>query len=225
MSVDGEDLLIKAGDDLFLDSLGDDVHVRADDDIRMKPNYNFTDFVTGWETIFRGSGETEYYDSDAGNTYGYIRPVSDNDRRVLQFEGYDKVVLRSETGNKNWTFDGEGKLRLPIAGDIVDANGDSVLGSAVVRQDTAPIAANGTLWFNTVEGTLYINYNDQWVDASPTVLPPPDTNPEVESVTFNDNTVQTTAWPGTLSYDDLTDKPAAPAFVGGGGASTWLTAD
>ena len=72
---------------------------------------------------------------------------------------------------------------------------------------------------------MYVEYNGQWVDASPTVLAPPDVNPTVESLTFNNATVQTTAWPGTLSYNDLTDKPVTQTFVGGGGASTWLTAN
>jgi hypothetical protein len=95
----------------------------------------------------------------------------------------------------------------------------------VIISDTAPEPSSGVQWFNTQEARTYVAYNDQWVDASPTLLAPPDTNPTLESVTFNDNTTQTTAWSGTYSYNNLTDKPVTPAFVGGGGASTWLTAD
>lgn len=87
----------------------------------------------------------------------------------------------------------------------------------LVASATAP--TTGILWFNNVEGRVYIRYNDQWVDASPTVLPVPDTNPTLESVTFNDNTKQTTAWSGVVSYNDLTDKPT---YIGGGNANTWL---
>jgi hypothetical protein len=113
---------------------------------------------------------------------------------------------------------------LSVGGNVVSGGGDAT----VVRQDTAPTADNGILWFNTQEARMYIKYNEQWVDSSPTVLTPPETNPTFESVTFNDATVQTTAWTGTVSYRNITEVPepfTMPTFVGGGGASTWLTAD
>jgi hypothetical protein len=121
------------------------------------------------------------------------------------------------------TVDGNPIITVNTAGNIT-VQGDVAIGTVIIS-DTAPEPNNGVQWFNTVEARTYIAYNEQWVDASPTVLAPPDTNPTLESVTFNDNTTQTTAWPGTLSYNDLTNKPVTPAFVGGGGASTWLTAD
>ena len=111
------------------------------------------------------------------------------------------------------------------SGIDVDSNGTISVTTAntVEFSDTAP--DTDALWFNTVEARIYVKYNDQWVDANPTVLPPPEDNPTFESITFSDATVQTTAWPGTLSYNDLTDKPVTAAFVGGGGANTWLTAE
>jgi hypothetical protein len=127
-------------------------------------------------------------------------------------------------------FEVQGVTTLAFAGDnlAVDSINDVttvsvVLPDLVVTNETAP--ETGVLWFNTNEARMYIKYNEQWVDSSPTVLTPPETNPTFESVTFNDATVQTTAWLGTLSYNDLTDKPITPQFVGGGGANTWLTAD
>jgi hypothetical protein len=39
--------------------------------------------------------------------------------------------------------------------------------------DTAPALDNGKLWFNSEEGRTYVRYNNQWVDANPTVLPLP----------------------------------------------------
>jgi hypothetical protein len=74
----------------------------------------------------------------------------------------------------------------------------------VVRQDTAPTAANGTLWFNTVEGRLYIKYSDVWVDAAPLVQPPPDTDLDVNSITFPDASVQTSAYINRLDNGDFT---------------------
>jgi hypothetical protein len=124
------------------------------------------------------------------------------------------------------TVDGNPIITVTTSGSIsVQGDTNLILGSVVIS-DTAPDATTpGSQWFNTVEARTYVAYNEQWVDSSPTVLAPPDTNPTLESVTFNDATVQTTAWTGTYSYDDLTDKPVAPTFVGGGGANTWLTAE
>jgi hypothetical protein len=121
------------------------------------------------------------------------------------------------------TVDGNPIITVNTAGNIT-VQGDVAIGTVIIS-DTAPEPSSGVQWFNTVEARTYVAYNEQWVDASPTILAPPDVNPTLESVTFNDNTTQTTAWSGTVSYNDLTDKPVTPAFVGGGGASTWLTAD
>jgi len=38
--------------------------------------------------------------------------------------------------------------------------------------DTAPTITTGAQWFNTEEGRLYINYNNAWVEASPTQIDP-----------------------------------------------------
>ena len=125
-----------------------------------------------------------------------------------------EIWARSKGSDVNiWSFDKNGNIVFPDA--TVQTTAFNVPSS-----EAAPGA--GLLWFNPVEARMYVKYNNQWVDASPTVLPEPDTNPTLESVTFNDATVQTTAWTGVVSYDNVTDKPA---FVGGGAASTWLTAD
>jgi hypothetical protein len=124
------------------------------------------------------------------------------------------------------TVDGNPIITVNTAGNFTVQGDTNIVLGAVVISDTAPAATTpGSQWFNTVEARTYVAYNEQWVDSNPTVLAPPDTNPTLESVTFNDNTTQTTAWSGTYSYNDLTDKPVAPAFVGGGGANTWLTAE
>ena len=106
-------------------------------------------------------------------------------------------------------------------GDIVDYYDQSIIHP--VAGDTPPLGAtDGRLWFKSDEARLYIMYGNQWIDASPTVVPPPMTTPVVESITFNDDTVQTTAWPGTYSYNNLTDKPGDPALIDGGNAYTAL---
>jgi hypothetical protein len=182
-----------------------------------------------------------------GESYAYIYIPSvgnQNNGTALQLHSYATetsqvqlfgrggvTITTTDSGNnpKAFEFDNRGALRLPADGSIIFPDNSfqttafTGFPDLVTDGETAP--DTGVLWFNSAEARLYIKYNNQWVDASPTVLAPPDTNPDVESITFNDATVQTTAWPGTVSYNDLTDKPATPTFVGGGSASTWLTPD
>ena len=71
------------------------------------------------------------------------------------------------------------------AADITDRKGNSLI--YVPASDTAPDHdINGLLWFNSQEGRIYVRYNDQWVDASPTVIPP---SVDVTQLTNGENTV------------------------------------
>lgn len=73
--------------------------------------------------------------------------------------------------------------------------GSSGTGGMVAIGDSAPPTGNnGALWFNSDEARGYVEYNNTWVELSPTVLPQPEQNPEVKTITFDDNTVQTTAY-------------------------------
>jgi hypothetical protein len=115
----------------------------------------------------------------------------------------------------NWQFGVDGRLTFPDATVQTTAyTGQSGLSGysgfsgingvdTIPRQDTPP--TNGTLWFNTVEGRMYIKYSDVWVDASPLVMPQPDPDIDVASVTFADASVQTTAFVGTAVVDRLTN--------------------
>jgi hypothetical protein len=163
--------------------------------------------------------------SDGGNPYSGDQNES-NERVQFGFKETESnssnfYIISTENPNgigdsnadKRWEFQGTGGFQFPD---------ESVQTTAFNIPSGPTPPAKGLLWFNPVEARVYVKYNNQWVDASPTVLPEPDNNPTFESVTFNDASVQTTAWTGTYSYNDLTDKPT---FVGGGGASTWLTAE
>jgi len=114
----------------------------------------------------------------------------------------ETVSFGTSGDSYTWRFGTDGDLAIPPGKTIRDAmTGDDLLGSGsstVVRQDTAPTAANGTLWFNTVEGRLYIKYSDQWIDAAPLVQPAPDTDLDVNSITFADASVQTSAYSNRL---------------------------
>ena len=157
-----------------------------------------------------------YNDLFLGDDFNYVKLPNGAGNLGVEIGTHNRDGGSSNT----WRFGTDGKLTFPDA----TVQTTAWQGAAVVS-DTAPEDFKGRLWFNSTEARMYVKYMDQWVDASPTVLPPPDVNPTFETLTFNDATVQTTAWPGTLSYNDLTDKPIVSAFVGGGGASTWLTAD
>ena len=80
----------------------------------------------------------------------------------------------------------------------VQGNTNIVLGSVIVS-DTAPAATTiGSQWFNTLDARTYIAYNNQWVDSSPLIQPTPDTDIDVNSITFPDASVQTSAYSNKL---------------------------
>ena len=161
-----------------------------------------------------GSGETAY-GVEIGTNVGDAniwRFGTDGSLTIpgdIRSEGNINIDINlSDSTLRRWQFGEVGSLTLPEGCDILDSNGDSVLGggsgsSTVVRQDTPPSADNGTLWFNTLEGRLYIKYSDAWIDAAPLMTPAPDTDIDVASITFPDASVQTTAFTGTASTDRL----------------------
>jgi hypothetical protein len=99
--------------------------------------------------------------------------------------------------NNYVTVDGNPIITINTAGNLT-IQGDVNIGTVTIS-DTAPTATTGTQWFNTVEGRTYIAYNGAWVDASPLMMPAPDSNIDVVSITFPDASVQTTAFTGVSS--------------------------
>ena len=66
-----------------------------------------------------GNDPTELVTLDVGNDATNGDPT----------EGFLKIITEKETGsNKEWKFDANGVLHLPTSGDIVDSEGNSVLG-------------------------------------------------------------------------------------------------
>ena len=145
------------------------------------------------------------------NTYNYSEDVSN----TWTFE--NRGALRIPAGGDIINSSGQSVLgsnySLPTASNSVlggikigaglniDGNGVVTASGGVTtiaRQDTPPTAANGTLWYNTLEGRLYIKYSDVWVDAVPLMMPAPDTDIDVVSITFPDASVQTSAFSNKL---------------------------
>jgi hypothetical protein len=136
---------------------------------------------------------------------GFLNLETDTGVAVIGTNGPQPLLVSINEDDKIWSFDPDGGITFPDATVQTTAyTGQSGGSSTVVRQDTAPTASNGTLWFNTVEGRLYIKYSDVWVDAAPLVQPPPDTDIDVNSITFPDATVQTSAYINRLDNGDYT---------------------
>jgi hypothetical protein len=134
-----------------------------------------------------------------GNVYGGMR---------LETWNSVPIDIRTRAGGqgndiKNWRFDSNGSITFPDGSIQTTAYTGGSGSSTVVRQDTAPTTStNGTLWFNTVEARMYIKYNDQWVDSSPVIIPPPQTELDVNSITFADATTLTSAYTSKLVNGD-----------------------
>ena len=89
---------------------------------------------------------------------------------TVGFDDGPQTVTFSSVANKTWTFGQSGGLQFPD-GTIQNTAYSSIYSYTV---SATPPEAN-KLWFNTVDGRLYINVYDEgtlWVDASPPVVPP-----------------------------------------------------
>ena len=150
---------------------------------------NITNQVTGVSAI-RFDKDTGFNVEDLGE--GEVKISLGSSWKTWQVDGQDSLVA---VGEDTVTFVAGTNMSITTSAEDKTITFDATGGgdATVVRQDTAPTAANGTLWFNTVEARIYIRYNDQWVDAAPTVLAPPETDIDVNSITFADASVLTSA--------------------------------
>jgi hypothetical protein len=180
---------------------------------------------------------------------------------AVHIGGADAFVITRGNGSNNptWSFKDNGKLTLPINGDIVDSNGVSVLGASTstgnftFTNDTVSNTAGMLL--STARGTLALG-TDMEVPGVPQhfhiAFDGSNTNAPTQelflgddfnavqihgvdgapyygvrvrandrqggaqkewqfnadgNLSFPDATVQSTAWTGSVSYDNVTDKP------------------
>ena len=112
------------------------------------------------------------------------------------------ITTMSTATDNTWTFGTNGITTIP--GDIQDVNGSVI---RVASTSTAPARVNGQLWFNNAEGRLYIKDNGAWVDANPTVIPPPSTY-------LDDITVEGSTF--TINGSTLTIDSTGTLLVNGG---------
>jgi len=93
MTSPDDDLYIKAVDDLWLDALADDVHIRANDDVRIKVGYNFDDDDAQAEWQFSNDGSI-FFPNGSQQTTAWTGNVDYNDinNRPSLFSGdYDDL--------------------------------------------------------------------------------------------------------------------------------------
>jgi hypothetical protein len=125
---------------------------------------------------------------------GFLNLENADDQIEIGSNSESPLIISVNEGSHRWEFGTDGSITFPDNTVQTTAyTGQADGSSTIARQDTAPSASNGTLWFNTVEGRLYIKYSDVWVDAAPLVQPQPATDIDVESITFADATVLTSA--------------------------------
>ncbi len=132
------------------------------------------------------------------------------------------IDVSNETGYVTWRFTGDGVMKLPAGGDIVDVNGNSVLGgggSTVTNiNDLADVTitnptAGQVLKYN---GTAWINDTDSSGGGDGTV----GNDPTFNSVTVTDLNVQNVEFTGTgavtiTSGNDLNFVAAGQVTING----------
>jgi hypothetical protein len=104
-------LRIKAPEDLYLDALGDDVIVRASDDIRLRAGYDFETNDYDWQFRFTDGGEQIFFNGNEEENYGRITPnLFDEGVRGLTLEGEDQIRLRVDNSGNELILNSEGEL-------------------------------------------------------------------------------------------------------------------
>jgi hypothetical protein len=109
-----------------------------------------------------------------GDDYNYVKlpgsQIDPDNTYGVEIGAHDRPGGDSHV----WRFGTDGNLTLPVGGDILDSNGQSVLGNITVTPVTVgnvAAGAEGALWYNTEDGRTYVYALDTWIDASPAVVP------------------------------------------------------
>lgn len=108
--------------------------------------------------------------------YGYIDQDTDVDNNTLRLSGGNNVSLYAGEDTKRWLFDNTGDITLPEGGDIVDSQGNSVLGGAIPNTKKGFINLVGDkpneyddIWFESVAvngNFAYVGGGDYYVNNS-----------------------------------------------------------
>jgi len=111
MTTTGSDLYVQSPDDLYLDALGDDVLVRAKDDIRLRTGYNFQNNEYNWQFRFTDGGSQIFFNGAEEEDYGRITPnLFDEGVRGLTLEGENQIRLRVDNSGNELILNSDGEL-------------------------------------------------------------------------------------------------------------------
>lgn len=105
-------------------------------EVRLKTRQSINLRANGKDWTFDSAGNLNLPNGGAISTnYGYIDQDSGFDNNTLRVSGGNGVSIYTDEDGKRWMFDSSGDLTLPEGGDILDSNGDSVLGAAALTDD------------------------------------------------------------------------------------------
>lgn len=150
MSTDNDDITIRSGRDIDLLAADDilikggsqfDLEVRRNDNqdpvdgIQIKTIDDGENITNNWTFQFDG---TLTLPGDLALPGGLATITTTNNGGDTEISTPGSIILHNSTGD--WVFDNTGKLTLPVGGDIVDSNGDSVIGGG-----------NQNIWIQTFE--------------------------------------------------------------------------
>ena len=140
-------------------------------------SYGFSEGVDGGDLLIFGGP----------SDYGSIGSVAIGGQYV-ELETFEGVAIYAGDGDYSWLFEGgDGGLVFPD-----DTSQYTAWQGAAIVSDTAPDNDLGRLWFNSTDGRMYVKYNDNWVDASPQVVPSPETY--LEGLIVEDTTIAKTTF-------------------------------
>jgi hypothetical protein len=170
-------------------------------ELGLSPGTGFTDDYQYFRV--RGGDVPEHLHFDTTNSNAYDLYVGD-DQKFFKLSKDGPAIIQSLDANTatgyTWTFGIDGKLTLPVDGDIVNSNGSSVLSVGTVTSidisggDTGlltvggPITSNGTI---TIGGTLNVangGTGATTVAAAFTALAPSQANNAGKLLTTNGTT-------------------------------------
>jgi hypothetical protein len=143
----GGDMFIKAGDDLWLDALQDDVHIRASGDVRIKVGYDFAEDTAQSEWQFDTAGYIYFPDGSQQGT-AYTGDYDDLTNKPTIPTSFSSLVNGSFTASLGT----DGVLTLPEGGTI---DNTPTIVTVTVDQLTSITAWTGTLVFTRVSDILY----------------------------------------------------------------------
>jgi len=200
-SPEDEDLFIKAGDDLYLDALGDDVFVRASDDIRLRTGYDFETDEYAWQFRFTDGGSQIFFNGAEDEEYGRITTDNDDGTRILIVEGQDQVRLRVDDTGAECMFNSDGELVLFSSGT---ETGKIVPGTST--GGGLQVEAQSDFEIRVTQGTGEEEETAIW-SFEPN-----------GQIVFPDSTVQTTAFTGTGTGNSISNGDSSVSIPDADGA-------